>query len=358
MIDDGLRLSLYLGERDRAGRRFLADAVLDAFARHEVAASVLLRGALGFGAKQRLRSDRLLTLSEDLPVTAIAVDRRDRIAALAEEVEPLIGSGLVTVERTRIVRGPAVDPALPDDLREATKLTVYLGRRERVGGRPAFVAACALLHARGVDGATVLLGVDGTVRGRRARARFVGRNADVPLVLIAVGTGERIAAAVPELRALLHDPLITLERVRTVKRDGVRLADPPPLPERDREGLALWRRLTVHGSERTTVDGHPAHAAIVRGLRQAGGAGATTVRGLWGFHGDHPPHGDRLLQLRRGVPTVTTVVDTPARIAEALTVVDRLTPARGLVTVETVPALVAWADGERRGGLRLATDRS
>jgi len=41
------------------------------------------------------------------------------------------------------------------------------------------VAVTDLLHRRAIAGATVLLGVDGTSGGRRVRARFFARNADV-----------------------------------------------------------------------------------------------------------------------------------------------------------------------------------
>ena len=78
---------------------------------------------------------------------------------------------------------------LPEELHEATKLTVYVGRQERVYRAPAFAAVCDLLHRRGIAGATVLLGVDGTAHGVRERARFFGRNADVPMMIIAVGEG-------------------------------------------------------------------------------------------------------------------------------------------------------------------------
>jgi len=58
-------------------------------------------------------------------------------------------------------------------LAEATKLTIYVGRGERVAGRPAFLAVVDLLHRHGVDGATVLLGVDGTAHGVRQRAALL-----------------------------------------------------------------------------------------------------------------------------------------------------------------------------------------
>ena len=50
---------------------------------------------------------------------------------------------------------------------------------------PAFVAVCDLLHRRGVAGATVLLGVDGTTHGQRRRARFFAGNDDVPMMIVA-----------------------------------------------------------------------------------------------------------------------------------------------------------------------------
>jgi PII-like signaling protein len=101
---------------------------------------------------------------------------------------------------------------LPEGLAEATKLTIYLGRHQRTpGGRAAFLEVVDLLHRHRVDGATVLLGVDGTAHGVRRRARFVGRNTAVPLMIISVGAGTAIAGALPELGALLERPLLTLD---------------------------------------------------------------------------------------------------------------------------------------------------
>jgi PII-like signaling protein len=95
-----------------------------------------------------------------------------------------------------------------------------------------------------------------------------------------------------------------------------------------------------------------AWAVLARRLLQAGAAGATALRGVWGYHGDHAPHGDRLLALRRRVPVLTVVVDTPARIRRWFGIVDELTDESGLVTCETVPAFHARG---RRSDLRLST---
>ena len=320
------KLTSYFGERHRSGGAFVADTLLELYGRHEIAASILLRGTEGFGLKHHLRTDRSLTLSEDLPLVAVAVDTRPRIEAVLAPVLALNPAGLVTLEGARLLAdtaGPGPD--------EATKLTVYLGRQERVYRVPAFVAVCDLLHRRGVDGATALLGVDGTAHGRRQRAAFFSRNAEVPMMVIAVGAGEQISRVLPELGALLRRPLLTLERVLVCKRDGRSIAVPG--------GSGEWQKLIVYTSEAMRHQGQPVHRAIIRRLRSAGIGGATTLRGIWGFHGDHAPHGDRLLQLGRHVPTVTIVIDTPERIAPAYPVIDELTSERGLVTCETISRL-------------------
>ena len=331
MSEDALKLTIYLGERARAGERFLADALVDVFAAHALRGSVILRGASGFGAKHRLRSDRLLTLSEDLPVVAVAVDTRARVLAALLDVERLGGGGLVTLERARLLDADAPGGA------EEAKLTVYLGRQ----ARPGYEAVVAVLHRHGVAGATVLLGVDGTLHGTRRRARLLGRNADVPLMIVSVGEGERVAAALGELGTLLPAPLATWERVRVCKRDGRRLADPGHVPETDPSGLPMRQKLMIYASEQARHEGRPLSAELIRRLRAEGAAGATALRGHWGYHGDHAPHGDLFWQLRRRVPIVTVVVDTPANCARWFEIADELTQETGLVTSELVPARVS-----------------
>jgi PII-like signaling protein len=355
---NAVKLTSYFGERQRvAGDGFAADALLDLYGRHGVAASILLRGAEGFGAKRHPRTDRSLTLSEDLPLVAVAVDSRSKIEPLVDPTARITGTGLVTLERARLLRGDdstgELDPVtLRDEAHQETKLTIYLGRQERVYRVPAFMAVCDLLHRRGIAGATALLGVDGTAHGQRQRASFFSRNAGTPMMVIAVGSGARIGRVLPELGGLLRRPLLTLEQVRICKRDGKLLSAPSTLPGTDETGLPLLHKLMVYTSEAALDDGRPVHREIVRGLRAAGLAGATTLRGVWGFHDHHEPHGDRLLQLGRHVPVVTIVIDSPERIAVAFEIIDALTTKYGLVTSETVPAMRPGGDGRRQYVLR------
>jgi PII-like signaling protein len=330
--DDALKLTVYFGERDRANGGFLADALIDIYARQRLQTSLVMRGVEGFGVHHHLRTDRLLTLSEDLPMVSVAVDRREQIATALSEVERLRFHGLVTLERARLLVGGLQSAEVPAELGDEI----------------------TLLRERGVTGATVLLGVDGTAHGIRQRARFFARNAQVPLMVIAVGARAHIASVLTDLGSMLERPLVTLERARVCKSDGRVLADPRHLPESDPSGLRVWQKLMVYSGEQSRHAGHPLHDQLIRRLRSAGAAGATSLRGIWGYHGDHPPHGDTFWQLQRRVPILTVIVDTPERMQGWFEIVDEVTDAAGVVTSEMVPAFRATGPSIEQGGLRLA----
>ncbi len=355
MGEGGLLLSVYFGERDRAGGALLADALMDLYARAGVRAAVLLRGVEGFGIRHALQTERLLTLSEDLPVVALAIDSRERIEGLLEDVRELSRHGVITLERARLLdRADSAEPLPGGEL----KLTILTARHRSLNGAPAHVRAVAELRRHGLAGAYVLLGVDGCMRGDRRRARLLAGNSDVPLLIAAVGEAERVGAALPALAEMLGGPPMLLERTRVCKRDGELLGDVgDALPPRDPSGLGWWQKLVVQTGELTPYERRPIHAELVRRLRLEGAAGATALRAQWGFSGDHSPHGERFWSLRRHVPVTTVVLDTPERMPRWFAIVDELTTRAGLVTSELVPALRAAAPGVVHGGLALAAPR-
>lgn len=382
MDGPGLKLTVYLGDRDRAGGGLLADALMELLAGEGVAMSVLLRGMEGYGLEHHLRTERLLTLSEDLPLLAVAMDGAARMEAVAQAVARLAPRGAIALERVRLLAAggtaggaeadgeqaggakgqngagdgggaDAVDgrrAALPEG---QAQLTIFLARGHRVSGAPAHERAIASLREHGLYGANMLLGLDGTVGGARQRARLLSRNPSVPSLVVAVGEAAAVEAALEELGEMLGMPM-ALERVRVCKRDGTLLAPPQPPPDAGPDGLSFWQKLTVYTGEQARHGRAPLHETLVRRLRGAGAAGATTLRGVYGFHGDHAPHGERLLTLGRHTPLLTIVMDTPENVVRWFQIVDELTSEVGLVTCENVPALRAAASSGSRGGLGLA----
>jgi PII-like signaling protein len=318
MVSDLSVVTALFGERQRVGGRLFADVAVDEVADRGVAGSVLVRAIAGFGLAHHLRGDETLTLSEDPSVALVAIDRPDVVAPLVADLVARQPRGLVTVQHATDEVGGRGGPV---------RVSVLIDRHEQVDGVPAYVVACGLLHAHGVAGASVLLGVDGTVGGVRERAGFFRRNAGVPMLLESVGDPALLAAALDELRGRLRRSSVAVRPVRICKRDGV-VTEPPA-------GTG-WQRMTVYTSESHLHEREPVHRAFVRRLRAQPSMGVTVLRGIRGFHGDHRPHGDLTFRVARRVPVLTTVVDTADRIAAAFAVVDELTRTHGLVTVEDV----------------------
>ena len=314
-------LTAYFAERERVDGRFLAEAMLDRLAERGVQTSVMLRGIASFGSTNIIRSDRTLSLSEDPPIAITAVDTADRIGAVAEEVAAMTGVGLLTREHTTAV------PAHGD-----VRVTLFLPRQRHF-------AVCDELFGLGFHSAEVLLGVDGTVAGRRERARFFGRNTAVPVMVSGVGTAEAARAAL----ARYPDVPVTVAPVVVCKQLGRAVTTPP--------AGAAFGKLVIRTAEDARHDGQAIHRALIRELKTAGGSGATVLRGVWGFHDGGRPHGDRLLQLARHVPVRTVIIDTPPRVAQAFAIVDALTSETGLVTYEPVAAVLARHHGGSRGDL-------
>lgn len=343
MNDEILTLSMYFAERERRDGRFLAETLLDLLDERGVNTSVMLRGIAGLGSANIARSDRSLSLSEDSPVSIAAVDTPDRISSLAGDVVSTVDRGMITVQRGRFGHGST--PALGGDVR----LSLYLARRQRIAGAPGYVAVCDALHRLGFAAAEVLLGVDGTVAGERRKARFFSRNAEVPLVVVGVGSGAQAAAALEELRALVPEPLFTVEPVLVCKSRGGALAVPG-----DVTGPEPFRRLTVRTAEDTHHEGRPIHRALIQRLKEYGhSSGATVLRGIWGFHGGEEPHGDGFPQLTRHVPVSTVIVGAAATVTAIYPIVDELTGRDGLVTCEAVHGMLTRLGDQSVGELGL-----
>jgi PII-like signaling protein len=101
---DALLLRIFLGENDRADGRPLYEALVLKAREMGMAGATVLRGPMGFGRAARLHTTKILQLSGDLPVVVEIVDADERIRAFLRAVEPIMTSGLVTLEKATVIR--------------------------------------------------------------------------------------------------------------------------------------------------------------------------------------------------------------------------------------------------------------
>jgi len=98
------RLTVVVGEGDVVGHRPVYAEIVHRAHQAGLAGAAVFRGIEGFGTSGRIHTSRLLSLSEDLPVSVVVVDTAERIQAFLPQVEEVVADGLVLVDDVRVVR--------------------------------------------------------------------------------------------------------------------------------------------------------------------------------------------------------------------------------------------------------------
>ncbi|HEY6796063.1 MAG TPA: DUF190 domain-containing protein [Kineosporiaceae bacterium] len=106
-----LRMTIFIGETDQSHHRPLYSEIVHRAHARGLAGATVLRGYEGFGASSRIHTTRILSLTEDLPVVVLIVDRPDKIRAFLPEVEELVSEGLVVLDEVEVVRSVGRDAA-------------------------------------------------------------------------------------------------------------------------------------------------------------------------------------------------------------------------------------------------------
>jgi PII-like signaling protein len=101
---DAVLLRIFFGEDEKFGRQPLYEAIVLKAREMQLAGATVLRGPMGFGHSSRIHTAKILRLSEDLPIVVEIVDSEDKIKAFVTELDSMIGSGLVTLEKVQVLR--------------------------------------------------------------------------------------------------------------------------------------------------------------------------------------------------------------------------------------------------------------
>lgn len=110
-------MRIHIGERDKFEGKPLYQQIVELLRREHYAGATVFRGIMGFGASSKLHTDRFLELSVELPVIVECIETEHRIRAILPKLDGMIGGGLVTLERAKVImyRPHGADEEGPDD---------------------------------------------------------------------------------------------------------------------------------------------------------------------------------------------------------------------------------------------------
>src|SRR5258707_41104 len=100
---EAVLLRIFIGESDRWEHRPLHEAIVLKACELHLAGATVLRGPMGFGKSSRLHTAKILRLSMNLPLVIEIVDGEEKINAFLPVLDPMLGGGLVTLEKVKVI---------------------------------------------------------------------------------------------------------------------------------------------------------------------------------------------------------------------------------------------------------------
>ncbi|MBI1941732.1 MAG: DUF190 domain-containing protein [Acidobacteria bacterium] len=96
-------MRIHIGESDKWEGKSLHQAIVELFRREGFCGVTVLRGVGGYGSTSRYHTDKILRLSQDLPIVIEVVEYPERIESILPKLDAMVGGGLITLEKVRVI---------------------------------------------------------------------------------------------------------------------------------------------------------------------------------------------------------------------------------------------------------------
>src|SRR6267154_2423628 len=106
---DSMLLRIFIGESDRWNHKSLYEAIVLKAREMHLGGATVLRGPMGFGKASRMHTAKILRLSMDLPIVIEIVDSEEKIQSFLPALDKMMGGGLVTLEKVKVLHYRAGD---------------------------------------------------------------------------------------------------------------------------------------------------------------------------------------------------------------------------------------------------------
>ena len=96
-------MRIYVGESDRWHGKLLYEAIIQLFRQEGIGGATVLRGVGGYGSSSRYHTDKILRLSQDLPIIIEVVEYSERIEKLLPRLDEMVDGGMITLEKAHVI---------------------------------------------------------------------------------------------------------------------------------------------------------------------------------------------------------------------------------------------------------------
>jgi len=219
------KVSIYVGQDRHYHGESVYAAILNFLFYHKVAGASVSRGIAGFGADHHLHTDRILVLTENLPMKVEFIESPEKVEELLPKLHEMVGSGLIEIQDTTVVK-PS-EASVKTTYQERTPLKsqgkaklmrIYIGENDKWNGKPLHKALIESMRSNDIAGVTVYQGILGYGANRRIHKEgTLHLSHDRPIMLSVVDTEEKLRAYFPVLDSMVQQGLVVLSNVDVIK---------------------------------------------------------------------------------------------------------------------------------------------
>ena len=92
-------MRIHIGESDKWHGKPLHEAIVEMLRKDNFSGATVLRGVAGFGSSSVYHTDKLLRMSQDLPIILEVIESQERIEQILPRLDEMVDGGLITLEK-------------------------------------------------------------------------------------------------------------------------------------------------------------------------------------------------------------------------------------------------------------------
>ena len=96
-------MRIHIGESDKWHGKLLYQAIVEMLRKEGFSGVTVLRGVAGYGGSSVYHTDKILRLSQDLPIVLEIVEATERIEQILPRLDSMVEGGLITLEKVRVI---------------------------------------------------------------------------------------------------------------------------------------------------------------------------------------------------------------------------------------------------------------
>ena len=96
-------MRIHIGESDKWHGKPLHEAIVELLRKEGFSGVTVLRGVAGYGSSSVYHTDKLLRLSQDLPIILEVIETQERIDRMLPRLDEMVDGGLITLEKVRVI---------------------------------------------------------------------------------------------------------------------------------------------------------------------------------------------------------------------------------------------------------------